>query len=147
VRRVAPVDVPLVPVVNTAEVERTPGNQLTFELRPSFALSDPLFVELRYRYRSKGGDTYTRVGPEPEIGDPIPYPEGYLGYDVAVLAEGTEMTFQTLGGGLRYHPPEGEFPVEVWVGAEFALSGSGGRTLKRTRAEFGGRLYYALWGS
>jgi hypothetical protein len=146
-RRVAPLDVPLVPVANVTELDWTPGNLLDFEVRPSFALSGPLWIEGRYRFLSKGRDTFERVGEPPEIGETIPYPEGLLGYDPAVLAEGTDMTFQALGGGLRYHPPEGEFPVEVWFGAEYALSGSGARTLKRTRFEFGGRVVWRLWGS
>ena len=146
-RRVAPLDVPLVPVANVTELDWTPGNLLTFEVRPSFALSGPLWIEGRYRYRSKGEDTFERAGPPPEIGETIPYPEGYLGYDPSVLAVGTDMTFQSLGGGLRYHPPEGEFPVEAWFGVEYALSGSGARTLKRTRVEFGGRVLWRLWGS
>ena len=146
-RRVAPLEVPIVPVVNIAEVEWTPGNQLAFEVRPSFAISDPLFLEARYRYRSKSEDTFELVGEPPVPGETIPYPEGFLGYDPSVLAVGTDLTFQTLGGGLRYHPPQGEFPVEAWFGVEYALSGSGSRTLKRTRAEFGGRVYWALWGN
>ncbi len=146
-RRVAPLEVPLVPVANVSELEWTPGNLLAFEVRPSFALSGPLWIEGRYRYRSKGEDTFERVGEPPEIGEPIPYPEGFLGYDPSVLAEGTDMMFQALGGGLRYHPPEGEFPVEVWFGVEYALTGSGARTLKRTRVEFGGRVVWRLWGS
>ena len=146
-RRVAPLDVPLVPVSNVSELEWTPGNLLAFEVRPSFALSGPLWIEGRYRYRSKGEDTFERVGQPPEAGEAIPYPEGLLGYDPSVLADGTDMTFQALGGGLRYHPPEGDFPVEVWFGVEYALSGSGARTLKRTRAEFGGRVIWRLWGS
>jgi hypothetical protein len=145
-RRIAPPDIPLVPLANLAEVEWTPGNLLTLELRPSFAVADPLWLEVDYRYRSKGDDQYERTTPLPEAGPPIPYPEGQLGLPAEVLEVESSMELHTLGGGLRYQPPQGEFPVEVWAGVAFSVMGSGGQTLKETRARFGGRVYFSLWG-
>lgn len=146
-RRVAPPDLPLVPVANVAEVEWTPGNAVAFEVRPSIALADPLWIEFRYRYRSKGEDSFERVVPLPEVAPPIPFPEGDLRYPGEVLQIGTDLTLHTLAGGLRFQPPDGEFPVEAWVHVALSLAGSGGQTLRESRAEFGGRVYYGLWGN
>jgi hypothetical protein len=52
-----------------------------------------------------------------------------------------------VGGGLRYHPPRGEIPVEGWVRVEGAVAGSGGQTFRETRLSFGIRLMRRLWGS
>lgn len=146
VRRVAPPELPLVPVANVAELEWTPGNALAVELRPSVALADPLWIELRYRFRSETAGSFERVEPLPELAPPIPFPEGNLRLPGSVLAAGTEATLHTLAGGLRFQPPNGQFPVEAWAHVTLSLAGSGGQTLRETRAEFGGRLYYGLWG-
>lgn len=147
IRRVAPPDLPLVPVANVAEVQWTPGAALALEVRPSIALADPLWIEFRYRFRSEGEDTFVRVDPLPEAAPLIPFPEGNLGYPGSVLATGTEATLHTLAGGLRFQPPNGAFPVEAWAHVAVSLAGTGGQTLRESRAEFGGRVYYGLWGN
>jgi hypothetical protein len=83
-------------------------------------------------------------GPPLELG---PYPTGELYEAPSVLNADTNTTLQEVGGGLRYHPPEGAFPVEVWARVQVALSGSGDEALRRTRLEFGGRVTRSLWGS
>jgi hypothetical protein len=146
IRRVAPPDLPLVPVANVAEVEWTPGDALALEVRPSIALADPLWIEFRYRFRNEGEDSFRRVEALPDVPPPIPFPEGDLRYPGEVLQVGTALTLHTLAGGLRFQPPNGEFPLEAWVHVAVSLAGSGGQTLRESRAEFGGRVYYSLWG-
>ena len=87
------------------------------------------------------------VGPPGEDpGAALPFPSGQLGADPSVLAIGSERVMQQAGGGLRYHPPAGDFPVDVWARVYLTVAGSDGRTLKRTHLEFGGRLTRRIWG-
>jgi hypothetical protein len=133
-------------VANVAELEWTPGDALALEVRPSVALADPLWIEVRYRFRSQEEGSFERVEALPEVAPLIPFPEGDLRFPGSVLNSGTETTLHTLAGGLRFQPPNGQFPVEVWAHVSFSLAGRGGQALRETRAEFGGRLYYGLWG-
>jgi hypothetical protein len=147
-RRVGSRDLPLIPIVNTRVVERRPGDVLKVEARPSLGVGEALWIEASYRYYRRGADRYEAVGPLP--GPPLelgPYPTGELYEAPSVLNADTNTTLQEVGGGLRYHPPEGAFPVEVWARVQVALSGSGDEALRRTRLEFGGRVTRSLWGS
>lgn len=146
-RRVAPPGIALIPASNLRVVERAPGDALELEVRPSFSMAPALWIEGVYRYARRDPDVYRDVGPLP--GAPavlLPYPSGELYAPASVLGEETGYTLHRTGGGLRYHPPAGEFPVEAWVRVEVAIAGSGGQTLKETWLEFGGRFHRSLWG-
>ncbi|UCC23772.1 MAG: hypothetical protein JSU98_08510 [Gemmatimonadales bacterium] len=146
-RRVGPLEFPLLPVANTRVVERDPGDVLEVEARPAVAMGRALWIELSYRYLRKGQDRYQNVGPLPARPvERLPYPSGDLYADPSVLEVGTERTVQRVGGGLRYHPPSGDFPAEVWARVELTIAGAGSQALKATRLEFGGRVIRSLWG-
>lgn len=146
-RRIAPPDVPLVPVANVTDVRRTPGNTLELQVRPTFSMAPALTVEGFYRFFTREADTYERVSPLP--GAPaavLPLPTRDIYTDASLLALETEATLHVAGGGLRFHPPEGDFPVEVWAHVQSAIAGSGGQTLRTTTLVFGGRATFRLWG-
>jgi len=146
-RRVGPGEVPLIPVSNLSVVEYSPGNTLDLELRPSFSAAPALTLEGFYRHFRKDPDNFEATQPLPAPPDVlVPYPSGLLYLDPTVLESGTGSTLHLVGGGLRYHPPEGEFPVEVWANVQVAVAGSGGLTLKEKRLSFGGRATWRLWG-
>jgi hypothetical protein len=109
-------------------------------------LAPALIIEGRYRYHRKEADTFENL--EAPIAPPtgLPVPVGDLYTDASVLAQETEGQLHLVGGRLRFDPPEGEFPVEAWVGIESALAGSGGQVLRETRLVFGGRAHWRLWG-
>lgn len=146
-RRVGPPGVALVPASNLAEVRRSPGNTLELELRPALSLAPALTVEWIYRYLHRSADTFEASQPLPQAPEVVtPFPEGRLYADPSVMAAGTEATMHMVGGGLRFHPPAGEFPVEAWMNVRTAVAGSGGQVLKETRLEFGARATWVLWG-
>ncbi|HSG47425.1 MAG TPA: hypothetical protein VLA43_06435 [Longimicrobiales bacterium] len=146
-RRVAPPDVALVPVSNLSEVRRSPGNTLEVELRPSLSLAPALTVEGFYQYVKRSSDSFEATQPLPQAPAVLtPFPDGHLYRDPSVLGAQTEATLHLMGGGLRFHPPAGEFPVEAWMNVRTAVAGSGGRVLKETRLEFGARATWVLWG-
>jgi len=146
-RRVGPPDVALIPATNIAKVRWSPGNTLEVELRPALSMAPALSVEAIYRYVHRSADTFEAIDPLPQPpAEFTPFPEGRLYVDPSVMAAGTEATLHIVGGGLRFHPPADDFPVEAWMNVRTAVAGSGGRVLKETRLEFGARATWVLWG-
>ena len=152
VRRVGPPELVLVPAVNRATVEWTPGNYFRLELVPRLSLTDQLSFTTGYRLFTKARDAYTRISPAPELGETAPIPSPPLYTDVSLLAAETEETVHELSGGLLYSTVEASragltsFPFEVWFGVRRAIAGAGGRTPKTVRATVGLRLYRRFWG-
>ncbi|MDT8340901.1 MAG: hypothetical protein RQ751_05245 [Longimicrobiales bacterium] len=147
-RRIAPPELALVPAANLAVVHRDPGGTVELEVRPSLMPAPPLSVEGFYRYERRDPDRFRASGPlpaAPEAGGQ-PLPVGPIFSDPSLLAQQTGSTLHLAGVGLRYHPPAGEFPVEVWANVNWTVAGSGGRTLRQTRLLFGGRTTLRLWG-
>jgi hypothetical protein len=146
-RRIAPPDIVLVPAVNRATVEWTPGSYLQLELVPRFHFTDELAFTLGYRFFGKGEDEYVRVGPVPDGEDSPPFYS-----DASLLALETEESVHELGGGLVFSTVDAwrqgrtGFPFDVWFGWRAAVAGAGGRTPKTSRATVGLRLYRGLWG-
>ena len=129
------------------KLRRYPEAVRRCELRPSFSLAPALTVEGFYRFVKRGSDTHEATQPIPlPPALLIPYPDGDLYGDPSLLDSQTEATLHLMGGGLRFHPPAGEFPVEAWMNVRTAVAGSGGRVLKETRLEFGARATWVLWG-
>lgn len=127
----------LLPRASAAAFDRTPGRVLEALVRPSLRMGQALWLEGQYRYLDRGADAYAWAEPA----DP-----GDLRPDVAFLGRETALTIQMVGGGIRYQPPEGRFPLEVWFRVEVAVAGSGGQTWKETRLNLGARLTRQLWG-
>lgn len=125
----------------------TPGRTLDVDIRPDFSPAPGLFIEGRYRYLWKRSDTYTRLTPPLDpVSGPIPFTQEPSGAGGAVLSAGSSMKIQTFGGGLRFHPPEGGFPIEAWAAVESVIAGDGVLALRNTRLELGARLTRRLWG-
>lgn len=143
-RRIGAPDQVILPRDNTAIVERSPGLLLELEARPSIRMGRSLWIEGAYRFLDQGRDEYLRVSPVPGIAAG-PIPGGPTATDAALLELESSVTLHVVGGGLRYQPPEGAFPVEAWARVEGAVAGSGGRTLKELRLTLGGRFTRDLW--
>lgn len=127
----------ILPRSSAASLDRTPGRLVEATLRPSLRMGQSLWIEGQYRYLDRGADAYDWAG----AAEP-----GSLPTDLSFLARETAMTLQMAGGGIRYQPPDGRFPLEVWFRVEVAVAGSGGQTWKETRLDLGGRLTRQLWG-
>ena len=153
VRRVGPPDLVLVPAVNSATVEWTPGSYLQLEVSPRYHFTDELAFTGGYRLYSKGEDEFVRVSPAPDPQDTSPLPSPPLYTDVSLLAVGSEETLHEVGGGLLFSTlaawEEGRAsrPFELRFNVLWAMSGSGRTAADGVRALVGLRLYLPLWGN
>lgn len=150
-RRVAPPEVRVVPRVNRATVEWTPGDYLSFELGPRYHLNREIALVGHYRFFHQGEDEYERITPVPEREETALIPAKIFA-DVSVLAQESEQTVHDLGIGIVYSTVDawraGEtgLPLEFRLLVRGAVAGSGGETPRMFRAEARIRLFRRLWG-
>jgi hypothetical protein len=151
-RRVGPPDVVLIPAINLADVEWTPGSYLAGELAPRFHFTDQLSLSGSYRFFHKGKDSYTRRAAPPTVPEtsPLPYPIVFA--DVEALASGTEETVHQVGAGLFYSTwapalqGRSSLPLEAQLGVKWSLAGSGFNAPSGVQANAALRLFFHLWG-
>jgi hypothetical protein len=102
-------------------------------------LGSGLYLGLRYRYYSKGADSYSlRFDSSPDLPP------------VDLLNEETEMTVQHLGVGATLWPSRrtsvgGQWPLAVSAEYLAPISGSGGQTPKDGRFRVAARLFISIW--
>lgn len=129
------------------EVERDPGDGFSLEIEPAFRIAPALSLALSWRMLSRGADHYTALTAPAPGGGPV---NDHFEDDVALLATGTEISLQEVGGSLTYRsrglPETTGGGFETFFRVRSAISGSGGRVPAGLRAEFGLRLVRRLWG-
>jgi hypothetical protein len=151
-RRVGPPDLVLIPAVNRAEVEWSPGSYLDFELVPRLHFSRVLAVTGSYHLFHKGEDAFTRITavPEPQVTPPFPTPPVFP--DVSLLAADTQETLHEVGAGLLFSTLEtnalglSSLPLEVRLALRVPIAGDGRYTPRGVRAGADLRLFFTLWG-
>lgn len=145
-RRIASASQTLPEFARTAPVRRTPGNYLEFDVNPRIFLTPAMSFGARYRFWSKGEDSYALGAVNTEIQDPATLPPAEL------LNLETEQKLQEIGFSATYSSVEahsrGEVGLPVLVRATFfkPISGSGGQTPKGGRFQVGLTIYKTLWG-
>jgi hypothetical protein len=139
VRRISGADDPIAPLSSRQEVLWDPGEYLEVEVVPEVRLAPELYLGLRYRYYSKGADSYSlRFDSSPDLPP------------VDLLNEETEMTVQHLGVGATLWPSRrtsvgGQWPLAVSAEYLAPISGSGGQTPKDGRFRVAARLFISIW--
>jgi hypothetical protein len=129
-----------------APLRRTPGNYLEVDLNPRVYLTPALALGARYRFWSKGEDSYALQPLAPEVVEQLDYPPAEL------LDEETEESLREIGFSATYSSLDayerGRASIPVHIRATYfrPLSGSGGMTPKGGRFEAGITVYQALWG-
>lgn len=150
--RVRSPDEPFAPSASAARLEWDPGDEFEWEVQPAFRLAPSLAVGLVWRYWRHAEDRYTRVDPLPGPPEPTdsPRPQVPVTLDPTVLTLGTERSVQEFGGTLTYRttvlPGSGGDGFEVFLDVRRAVAGTGDFTRVTTRASFGGRFMWRLWG-
>jgi hypothetical protein len=152
IRRVGPPDLVLIPLVNLASVEWSPGDYLELQLAPRGHLSPELAVSASYRLFHKGQDTFTRLSALPPAPDTTPVPSPPIFPDVDVLATGTEQTLHEAGVGLLYstlapaRSGRASIPLEGHLEARWPFAGKGLSAPRAIWASAGVRVFFSLWG-
>ncbi len=145
-RRIAPPGAPLAPRRWLVTVRWTPGSYLQAVVAPWLRLGEGLTVAGTYRLRTKGTDRYEHVITDPQVLDVLNLPP------LDVLEEetretlhevGISATFSTLPAHAR---GEARLPFRLRFAYLTAVAGSGGRTPKGSRMEFGVSLFRRFWG-
>lgn len=150
--RVRSPDEPFAPAASATRLEWDPGDELEWEVQPAFRLAPSLAIGLIWRYWRHAEDVYTRLDPLPAApeDETSPRPLVPLTLDPAALAVGTERSVQELGGSLTYRttvlPGSDGDGFEVFLDVRRAVAGTGEHTRATTRASFGGRFMWRLWG-
>jgi hypothetical protein len=139
VKRVAPPELVMPPVLTRTDVIWTPGFYVTFEVAPTLQISNALAIIGEYRFFQKGRDRVELLSPNPDL-DPM------------VLSVESGIKTHQIGAGLRYDTVTpwmlGDAPraVEIHLRLLTTIAGSGGHAPKSTRVEAGIRLFRRLWG-
>lgn len=150
--RVRGPDDPFVSAGSVTRLEWNPGDELELEVQPAFRLAPGLSLGLVWRYWRHAEDQYTRLDPLPAAPaeQNSARPQVYPLLDASLLAIGTERSVQELGGTMTYRttalPGSGGDGFEVFLDVRRTVSGSGDYTRRATRASFGGRFMWRLWG-
>lgn len=145
-RRIAGPDEILPNYSRTAPVRWTPGDYLEMSLNPRFFLTPDMSFGIRYRFWSKGEDSYVLGDVNPDFQDPTVLPPAEL------LNAETESTLQELGFSATYssvasyHRGEASLPLHVRITYFHPASGSGGQTPKGGRIQAGLTVFKSLWG-
>jgi hypothetical protein len=152
-RRVGPPELALVPAINRATVEWTPGTYFQLELSPRYHFTEELAFTGGYRLFRKAEDEFVRVSAPPDPPDLSPLPSPPVFTDVTLLAHGTEETLHELGGGLvlstlsAWQEGRARLPLEARLGVRWVVGGEGRQVPAGVRATVGLRIYRRLWGS
>jgi hypothetical protein len=139
VKRVAPPELVMPPVLMRTDVIWTPGFYVTFEVAPTLHLSNALAIIGEYRFFHKGRDKVELLSPNPDL-DPM------------VLSVESGIKTHQIGAGLRYDTVTpwmlGDAPraIEIHLRLLTTIAGSGGHAPKSTRVEAGIRLFRRFWG-
>jgi len=122
---------------------------LNYQAGDVVELSARPFIRLAPALALQGGLGYTRTGADgygyASAGDAIP------GVDPNILAEGSEGSFWTIGGGITYsspgstHPEAGGLPVEARWTYEGVFASGSGVVPKARRVVLELRIYARLW--
>ena len=124
----------------------TPGNYRELDVNPSLRLTKAMSFGARYRYWSKGEDSYSLGSVDPEAQDPEELPPADL------LNAETEQTLQELGFSATFSTMDahavGEASMPLFIRVTYfrPISGSGGQTPKGGRFEAGITIFKTLWG-
>lgn len=144
-RRIAAPSQTLPDFARTAPLRWTPGNYLEVQLNPRFFFTPEMAFGVRYRYWSKGADSYAFAS-NPGLLDPAAFPPADL------LNLETEQKLQEIGFSATYSTVEararGEASMPLYIRVTYfrPISGSGGRVPKGGRFEAGLTIYRTLWG-
>lgn len=134
IKRVRRADQPIVPISQTATVERNLGDEFRASVHPALRLAPGFRVFVSAGYYRRLADRYTLAGTT-----------------VPELEALTAMTLWTVGGGVWYRMERNRrafrLPVEAGFHYDTALSGDGGTAPKGGRMSLSLRFFYNLWGS
>jgi hypothetical protein len=143
VRRVAPPELVMPPIHTLRAVRWSPGSYFTLNIEPVWRLTPGLSALASYSLYSKGLDSYSILGDEPEGSIPV---------DITDLERETGVTVHRAGVGLRYstlepwRTGEASRPLELHFRVMSSIAGSGGHTPVASRVEFGIRLFRGILG-
>lgn len=153
--RIAPPDVAFSPVASLTRLEWDPGDEFDVEVQPAFRLAPALSLSLSWRYWRRTDDRYTRLDPAPAAPADPSSPEVRIPVetDATLLQQGTYRRLQELGGSLTYRTTElpgldgGTFEAfEAFGEIRRVIAGAGAFARPWTRASFGARVLWRLWG-
>ena len=145
-RRIASPSAALPDFSRTAPLKWTPGNYLELDLNPHVFLTSAMRFGARYRFWSKGEDSYELGDVNPEFQDPAELPPADL------LNAETEQRLQELGFSVGYSTVEAHaqgkasMPVHIRATYFHPIGGSGGQTPKGGRFEAGLTIFKTFWG-
>ena len=125
-------------------VRWTPGNYFEARITPRLQITDVIALALDLRHFSKARDSYERL----TLPDSLNVQPGG---DPALLELETAESVQEFGFGLVYSTLQArragktDTAVEMSLLFRSAVSGSGGRTPKKSRVQVGIRLFRSFW--
>jgi hypothetical protein len=142
VRRVAPANILVVPVADTATVSRAPGLTTQLDLVPNWQLDDAFRLGVGVHWIRRGATTHTYVNGADAT---------RIGLAASVLDEETEMSALRLGAGLtfstldRYARGRASLPYTVTASYTRVYGGSGGNVPAFSAFSVLVRGYVTLW--
>jgi len=129
------------PAINQRELLWNPGDYREIMIAPELRVAPEFSLGLRYRYYSKGADTFSFASPvDPALNLP----------SIDLMSRETELQTQHVGVGATLWPSltsteRGQWPLAVSAEYQFPISGKGGLVPKDSRFRVSARLFIDLW--
>jgi hypothetical protein len=141
-RRVGPANAFLVPISDTAQVNRSPGGYLAIDVVPNWQLDDAFRLGVGLHWFRQAAASYSYVDPTDEA---------RIGLAASVLDEETAISALQLGAGVtfstlpRYAAGQASLPYTVTAAFHRTYWGSGGKVPAAASFSLAIRAYLSLW--